>query len=79
MGKKTKIHKRIDGKLYQMNKSFRDLKMKQREKINCWLYEEYKDFVEKNKRIPNVEDFEITENVLDKISAKKYLIPGYMR
>lgn len=78
MGKKTKIHKRIDGKLYQMNKSFRDLKMKQREKINGWLYEEYKDFVEKNKRIPNeMEDFEITENVLDKISAANIWIPGY--
>mgnify|MGYP006913025978 CR=1 FL=1 len=31
--KKTKIHKKIDGQLLQMNKKFSDLKMKQKDKI----------------------------------------------
>ena len=32
--KKTKIHKKIDGQLLQMNKKFSNLKMKQKDKIN---------------------------------------------
>ena len=40
--KKTKVHKVVDGQLLQMNKSFNDLKMKQKEKIIGWIYEEYK-------------------------------------
>ena len=40
--KKTKIHKKIDGQLLQMNKSFNNLKMKQKDKITAWVYEEYK-------------------------------------
>lgn len=40
MGKKTKKHIRVDGQLLQMNKGFRDLKAKQREKIIGWIYEE---------------------------------------
>ncbi len=31
--KKTKIHKKIDGQLLQMNKKFSNLKMKQKDKI----------------------------------------------
>ena len=31
--KKTKVHKVVDGQLLQMNKSFNNLKMKQKEKI----------------------------------------------
>lgn len=40
--KKTKIHKKIDGQLLQMNKFFNKLKMKQKDKITAWVYEEYK-------------------------------------
>ena len=43
--KKTKIHKRIDGQLLQMNKKFSNLKMKQKDKITRWVYEEYKKYV----------------------------------
>ena len=51
--KKTKIHKKIDGKLLQMNKSFNNLKMKQKEKITGWVYEEYKKYVTENDKIPD--------------------------
>ena len=34
--KKTKIHKKIDGQILQMNKQFSNLKMKQKDKITGW-------------------------------------------
>lgn len=43
--KKTKIHKKIDGQILQMNKQFSNLKMKQKDKITGWVYEEYKKYV----------------------------------
>ena len=38
--KKTKIHKKIDGQLLQMNKKFSNLKMKQKDKITGWVYDD---------------------------------------
>ena len=35
-------HKMVDGRLLQMNKSFGQLKQKQREKIAEWMYQTYK-------------------------------------
>ena len=35
-------HKVIDGRLLQMDKSFSDLKMKQKDKIANWIYDAYK-------------------------------------
>lgn len=48
--KKTKIHKKIDGQLLQMNKSFNNLKLKQKDKITAWVYEEYKKYVTENEK-----------------------------
>jgi hypothetical protein len=50
--KKTKIHRKIDGQLLQMNKTFSNLKMKQKDKITVWVYEEYKKYVTENERNP---------------------------
>lgn len=50
--KKTKIHKKTDGQLLQMNKSFNNLKMKQKDKITAWVYEEYKKYVTENEKCP---------------------------
>ena len=78
MGKKTKKHTKINGKLLQMNKEFRDLKAKQREKIIGWIYEEYKKYVTENEKIPDVYgDIEIVDAVLDKIKAANIWIPDY--
>ena len=49
--KKTKIHKKIDGQLLQMNKKFSNLKMKQKDKITGWVYEEYKKYVAEHEDI----------------------------
>ena len=35
-------HKMVDGRLLQMDKSFGQLKQKQREKIAEWMYQAYK-------------------------------------
>ena len=43
--KKIKTHKKIDGQLLQMNKKFTNLKMKQKDKITGWVYEEYRKYV----------------------------------
>lgn len=66
--KKAKIHKKIDGQLLQMNKKFSNLKMKQKDKITGWVYEEYKKYVTENEKTPDsVADEHIIEVVLDKI------------
>ena len=66
--KKAKIHKKIDGQLLQMNKKYSNLKMKQKDKITGWVYEEYKKYVTENEKTPDsVADEHIIEAVLDKI------------
>ncbi len=73
--KKTKIHKKIDGQLLQMNKSFSNLKMKQKEKITTWVYEEYKKYVTENERVPDSEaDAHIIDKVLDMIDEAQIWI-----
>ena len=44
--KKTKTHKKIDGLLLQMNKTFSNLKMKQKDKITGWVFEKYKNMLQ---------------------------------
>ena len=52
--KKTKIHKKIDGQLLQMNKKFSNLKMKQKDKIIGWVFEEYKKYVKTKKFVEEI-------------------------
>ena len=52
--KKTKIHKKIEGQLLQMNKTFNNLKMKQKDKITGWVYEEYKKYVTEHDKAPDL-------------------------
>ena len=75
--KKTKIHKKTDGQLLQMNKSFNNLKMKQKDKITAWVYEEYKKYVTENEKVPDSEaDEHIIDEVLDKINEAQIWIPS---
>ena len=67
--KKTKIHKKIDGQLLQLNKKFSDLKMKQKDKITGWVYEEYRKYVTEYDKVPDLlADEQIVEVVIDKIN-----------
>lgn len=75
-GKKTKIHKKVDGRLLQMNKTFQNLKMKQKDKITGWVYEAYKSYVTQNERIPDAAaDVQIIGSVLDNIEKAGIWIP----
>ena len=75
--KKTKIHKKIDGQLLQMNKKFSNLKMKQKDKITGWVYEEYKKYVTEHEKAPDsLVDEQIVRAVLDKINEAQIWIPG---
>ena len=76
--KKTKIHKKIDGQLLQMNKKFSNLKMKQKDKITGWVYEEYKKYVTEHDKAPDsLADEQIVEAVLDKINEAQIWIPRW--
>ena len=75
--KKTKRHKMVDGKLLQMDKKFSNLKMKQKDKITGWIYEEYKKYVTEHEKLPNAKaDEQIIDAVLDKINEADIWIPA---
>ena len=68
--------KKIDGQLLQMNKKFSNLKMKQKDKITGWVYEEYKKYVTDHEKAPDsLADEQIVEAVLDKINEAQIWIP----
>ena len=74
--KKTKTHQKVGGKLLQMNKRFTNLKMKQRDRITGWVYEEYKKYYLKNEAVPGRSgDEEIVGAVLQKIEDADIWIP----
>lgn len=63
-----KNHIKVDGKLLQTNKSFSSLKMKQKDKIAEWEFQQVVSFYEKNGRYPTEKDnFEVTEAIYEKI------------
>ena len=59
-----KNHEWVDGKLLQTNKKYSHLKLKQKEKIHQWMYESYREFVQKNKRFPEAKD---TDTILSPV------------
>lgn len=77
MGKKTKVHKVIDGRLLQMNKSFNDLKLRQKEKIAEWIYMEYERYASDDGYTDKTADDKIISAVLEKIEAAQIWIPDY--
>lgn len=65
-------HKMVNGKLLQMNKRYKDLKNRQKDKIAGWMYEAYKKQV--NEGLSNDEAFAI---VMDKINEAQIWVPEY--
>ena len=65
-------HKMINGKLLQMNKTYKDLKNRQKDKIAGWMYEAYKKQV--NEGLSNDEAFAL---VMDKINEAQIWVPEY--
>ena len=62
----------VDGKLLQMNKSYKDLKNSQKDKIANWMYDAYKK--QKNDGLSQDEALEL---VWEKITEAEIWIPEY--
>ena len=65
-------HKVVNGQLLQMNKTYKDLKNRQKDKIAGWMYEAYKRQV--NDGLSNDEAFAL---VMEKINEAQIWVPEY--
>jgi len=65
-------HKMLDGRLLQMDKSFGQLKQKQKEKISEWMYQAYR-----KQTSEKLSDEEALQLVFDRIEEAKIWIPDY--
>ena len=65
-------HKMVDGRLLQMNKSYGQLKQKQKEKISEWMYQAYR-----KQTLENLPDEEALQLVFDRIEEAKIWIPDH--
>ncbi len=71
-----KKHKKVDGKLLQMNKSYNQLKQKQKEKIAQWMYEETRRFHETTGQFPTAKtEEEVIAAVYERIEEADIWIP----
>lgn len=74
----AKNHKQIDGKLLQTDKQFRNLKQKQKEQINEWLYQQYRNlWIEKGRQPHKQYNEEIVAAVMEHIKKAGIWIPEY--
>ena len=62
----------VDGRLLQMNKSYGQLKQKQKEKISGWMYQAYR-----KQTLENLSDEEALQLVFDRIEEAKIWIPDH--
>lgn len=71
-----KNHQMIDGRLLQTDKPFSQLKQKQKEKINEWLYQEYRVLYRQIGKAPDARhNNKILFAVYEKIEAAEIWIP----
>lgn len=72
-----KNHQRVEGKLIQTDKKYSHLKLKQKEKIYAWMFEETKKFHDSNGKCPvkKNEDVMIVDAVYDRIEKAEIWIP----
>ena len=70
-----KNHEMIDGKLLQINKKYSALKLKQKEKIAEWMFQETKDFYTKKYTFPNDKQLsKVVDRVYDQIEKAEIWI-----
>jgi hypothetical protein len=62
----------VNGKLLQLNKSFKDLKNSQKHKISEWMYVAYKRQIK-----DGLSDDEAFKIVMDKIDEAQIWVPAY--
>lgn len=71
-----KIHKKIDGQMIHINKRWSDLKRTQREFIYNLMRDNYKQFIEKNNKLPNKKEQSIIlDTVYQSITDRNINIP----
>lgn len=71
-----KNHKMVNGQLIQTDKPFSQLKQRQKEKINEWLYEEYAQVYHKIQKRPDSRHYsDILQTVYDKINDAGIWLP----
>lgn len=69
-------HIKVYGKLLQTNKSYNQLKQKQKDKIALWMYEETRAYHERTGNFPTAKtDGEVAEAVYARIEAADIWIP----
>jgi len=65
-------HRMVDGRLLQMNKSYSQLKQKQKEKISEWMYQAFR-----KQTMETLSDEEALQLVFDRIEEAKIWLPDY--
>jgi len=71
-----KNHQMVNGRLLQTDKPFYQLKQKQKEKINEWLYREYRAICQQTGKVPDARhNDKILFAVQEKIEAAEIWIP----
>ena len=71
-----KNHEIIDGRLVQTDKKYSHLKLKQKEKIAEWMFQETRDFYTKKYTFPNDKQLsEVVDKVYEKIEQAGIWIP----
>ena len=71
-----KNHQMVNDRLLQTDKPFSQLKQKQKEKINEWLYQEYRAISQQIGKVPDARhNDKILFSVQEKIEATEIWIP----
>ena len=71
-----KNHKVVDGHLLQTNKKYSHLKLKQKNRIAEWMYQETKAYYEKNYVFPNEAHLDdVVKKVYERIEQAEICIP----
>lgn len=69
-------HKVVDGHLLQTNKKYSHLKLKQKNRIAEWMYQETKAYYEKNYVFPNEAHLDdVVKKVYERIEQAEICIP----
>lgn len=72
-----KNHKLVNGRLLQTNKKYSALKESQKTRIAEWMYESYREYYLKNKKLPyKAGNAEVLLALSDKIEAADIWIPS---
>lgn len=77
--RKRKTHVKINGQMFKLNKTWRDLSQKQKIAISNSCREKYSVFIKENNRYPKKEERDILiDEVYDKVCERGINIPYHV-